>query len=150
MQDGVRGGSRDLPAGPAHGTHVLPAKGGTKSFERSGAGVCPLSSFKVLLGVGVGGGGTGLRWRWSKWPLAMPPHLGTSWELTRLAMVSQPTEILSSVGRPSAFSPGRPLIDGSIEGALSHSLPVPPPALLALLGPPLRIFGLPVSERVRA
>lgn len=57
MQDGVRGGSRDLPAGPAHGTHVLPAKGGTKSFERPGAGVCPLSSFKVLLGVGSEGWG---------------------------------------------------------------------------------------------
>lgn len=54
MQDDVRGGSRDLPVCPAHGTRVLPAKGGTKSVERPGADVCPLSSFKVLLGGGVG------------------------------------------------------------------------------------------------
>lgn len=58
MQDGAQSqrGSQDLPGSPAHGTCVLPAKGRTRSIERPGVDVCPLSSFKVLLG-GSGGDG---------------------------------------------------------------------------------------------
>lgn len=59
-------------------------------------------------------------------------------DLTRLTMASQATGRLSSVGHPSAFPPGPLVIDVSIKGALTHSLPMPLPALLALLGPSLR------------
>lgn len=54
----------------------------------------------------------------AKWSLAVPPHLGTSWELTRLTTASQSTGRLSSVGHPSAFSPGSLITDVSIKGAL--------------------------------
>lgn len=75
-------------------------------------------------------------------------HSTTSGQLGRLTMASQLTERLTSVGHPSAFSPG-PLIKEALSLS-SHSLPTPLPAWLALLGSSLRTFDLPVSERVQA